>query len=172
MARFGLSKFAPVEKLSRRLSSVCLVLMVTLPNQTWPAAKKNQPHLRLCTVVWEPVLHIVITLPTEPAGPFTFFFFFFFLLSVLLFGTDWCSHVEAVTEMFMLQHIARFFRSIPRRHHRTCKPVQTTELLGLSYCFKETSCLSVWFCVCVCFGISTVCASHALRLTSLHLEWS
>lgn len=59
-------------------------------------SKENQLHVLLYTVDWEPVLRVVIMLPTEPAGPFTFF-------GISLW--DWSSHVEAATEMFMLQHI-------------------------------------------------------------------
>ena len=56
--------------------SVCLVPPNLLSAQSdLTCSKQNQLHLFLCTVDWVPVLHVVIILPTEPAGPFTFSFF-------------------------------------------------------------------------------------------------
>lgn len=79
--------------------------------------------------------------PNQPAlSPFHF------SLSVFLFGTDWCSHVEAVTEMFIRERITK---SLEAFHGNTT---------GLVNQFKPQS-YSVWVtasrkcpapeCVCV-----------------------
>lgn len=80
---------------------------------------ENHLHLLLCTVDGEPVLHIVIMLPTEPTGPFTFLFF---TLSISVSGWLMFTCGGGCSDVYVAAH-CRVFRSTSQQHHWTGKPV-------------------------------------------------